>query len=70
MKQQITHSISEYIQGNEKRKNVHWVIKDGVAFFELDGFLHPEKDFDYFYPKFQYKPFNEKGESPGKSYDR
>jgi hypothetical protein len=70
MEMRTTHNIGEYIRKNEERKNVHWRIKDGIAYFEMDGFFHPQEEFDYFYPKYQYKPFNEKGESPGKSYDR
>ena len=67
---QTTHNIGEYVRRNEERKNVYWIIRDGKPFFYMNGFFHPEEEFDYFYPKYRYKPFNEKGESPGKTYDR
>lgn len=66
----ITHSIGEYVRRNEERKNVYWIIRDGIEKFYMDGFFYHKDDFDYFYPKMQYKPFNEKGQSPGKCYDK
>ncbi len=58
----ITHSISEYIEKNERRKNVRWRIHGGKWFFELfPGFWQHEISFDRFFPKYDYEKFNHKG---------
>jgi hypothetical protein len=63
-----TNSLTEYISKNLARKNVHWRIFDGKAFFELFPlvWMH-EESFDDFYPKYEYKKFNDKGANPDKT---
>lgn len=58
----ITHSITEYIEKNERRKNVHWRIQGGKWFFQLfPGFWQHEQSFDKYFPKYKYERFNHKG---------
>ena len=57
-----THSITEYIEKNERRKNVRWRIYDGKWFFEMfPGFWQHEQSFDRFFPKYEFERFNSKG---------
>jgi len=64
----ITNSITEYISKNLARKNVHWKLVDDQWFFELFPmvWMH-EESFDEFYPKYDYKKFNDKGSNPDKT---
>lgn len=63
-----TNSISEYIEKNRSRKNVHWKVQNNVLFFELIPmvWMHQES-FDEFYPKYEYKKFNDKGNNQDKT---
>lgn len=64
----VTHSIAEYIEKNERRKNVCWRIHDGKWFFEMfPGFWQHEQSFDRFFPKYEYEKFNDKGLNPDKT---
>jgi hypothetical protein len=64
----ITHSIQEYIDKNETRKNVRWRIHGGKWFFELfPGFWQHEHSFDRFFPKYDFSRFNDKGSNPDKT---
>jgi hypothetical protein len=68
MHQKVTHSISEYIQGNLIRKNVRWLLKDGQWQFEMQpGVWASAELFDEFYPSYEYVKFNDKGSNPDKT---
>lgn len=63
-----THSITEYIEKNEIRKNVRWRIQGGKWFFEMfPGFWQHEQSFDRFFPKYEFERFNDKGLNPDKT---
>jgi hypothetical protein len=64
----VTHSIHEYIEKNERRRNVRWRIQDGKSFFELfPGFWQHGQSFEKFFPKYEYVRFNDKGLNPDKT---
>lgn len=64
----ITHSINEYIENNERRRNVRWRFYGGRWFFEMfPGFWQHEHSFDKFFPKYEYVRFNDKGSNPDKT---
>jgi len=68
MYQKKTNSIKEYIIGNQSRKNVRWLLKEGNWMFEI----HPkvwgsEEMFDLYYPIYEYIKFNDKGSNPDKT---
>ncbi len=68
MHQKKTNSITEYIQGNQLRKNARWKIADGQWLFEMQqGIWASEELFDEFYPSYEYVKFNDKGTNPDKS---
>jgi hypothetical protein len=68
MHQKKTNSISEYIQGNQLRKNARWKIVDGMWLFEMqEGIWASQKLFDKFYPQYEYVKFNDKGSNPDKT---
>jgi hypothetical protein len=60
-----THSIAEFIQRNQERKNAHWRIADGEMMFlhEQSGLWFHGDTFNEVYPKYEYEPFNPKGEN-------
>lgn len=63
-----THSISEYIKGNQLRKNARWLIRDDEWLFEMqDGIWASQNIFDEFYPSYEYIKFNDKGTNPDKT---
>ena len=63
-----TNSITEYISKNLARKNVHWKLTDGQWFFELFPMVWMRQEsFDEFYPKYDYKKLNDKGDNPDKT---
>lgn len=63
-----THSISEYIQKNQDRKNAYWRITDNGNMFWYKHKFYPEKLFDIYYPLYEYFPYNDKGDLIGKNY--
>ena len=68
MAQKITHSITEYIKGNQLRKNAKWLIRDGEWLFEMqDGIWGSQELFDEFYPVYEYVKFNDKGVNQDKT---
>ena len=68
MHQKITNSITEYIKGNQLRKNARWKIADGQWLFEMQqGIWASEELFDEFYPSYEYVKFNDKGSNPDKT---
>lgn len=64
----ITHSIQDYFHLNQLRKNTHWRYVDGKLMFEHEGLWYDKEKFDILYPQYDYKPFNDKGQNPGKTY--
>ena len=63
-----TNSITEYIKGNQLRKNAKWLIRDGEWLFEMqNGIWGSINLFDEFYPIYEYKKFNDKGTNPDKT---
>lgn len=64
----IVHSISEYIQMKEERKNQHWRITEGGMKFCFNGMWFEKELFNEFYPKVEYRPFSNKGENPDKTH--
>ena len=64
----ITHSISDYFHLNQMRKNTHWRLVDEKWMFEHQGVWYDKDMFDEIYPQYDYKPFNDKGVNPGKTY--
>jgi hypothetical protein len=63
-----TNSITEYIKGNQLRKNAKWKIVDGEWLFEMqNGIWGSQELFDEFYPIYEYKKFNDKGVNPDKT---
>ena len=68
MEQKITHSITEYIKGNQRRKNARWLIRNGQWLFEMqNGIWGSQELFDEFYPIYEYVKFNDKGTNPDKT---
>ena len=68
MAQKTTSSISEYIKGNQLRKNAKWKIADGEWLFEMqNGIWGSQELFDEFYPIYEYVKFNDKGTNPDKT---
>ena len=63
-----TSSIGEYIKKNQERKNAHWVFRDNELYFEFQGALFREDQFDLYYPLYVYHKYNEKGGLIGKNY--
>ena len=64
----VTHSIVEYIEKNERRRNVRWRIQGGKWFFEIfPGIWQHEQSFDRFFPKYEFARFNDKGLNPDKT---
>lgn len=64
----ITDSIKDYFYLNQLRKNTHWRYVDEKLMFEHQGLWYNKEDFDIIYPQYDYKPFNDKGHNPGKTY--
>ena len=63
-----TNSITEYIKGNQLKKNANWLIRDGEWLFEMqNGIWGSQELFDEFYPIYEYKKFNDKGVNPDKT---
>ena len=63
-----TNSITEYINGNQLRKNAKWLIRDGEWLFEMQNGIWGSKElFDEFYPIYEYEKFNDKGTNPDKT---
>lgn len=63
-----TNSITEYINGNQLRKNARWMIRDGEWLFEMQsGVWASQNLFDEFYPTYEYIKFNDKGTNPDKT---
>ena len=63
-----TNSITEYIKGNQLRKNAKWLIRDGEWLFEMqNGIWGSINLFDEFYPVYEYVKFNDKGVNPDKT---
>lgn len=63
-----TNSITEYIKGNQRRKNARWLIRDGEWLFEMqNGIWGSQELFDEFYPTYEYVKFNDKGTNPDKT---
>ena len=68
MHQKKTHSIHEYINGNQARKNVRWLLKDGNWMFEIQTKIwSSEEMFDLYYPSYEFVKFNDKGSNPDKT---
>ena len=68
MHQKITNSITEYINGNQLRKNARWKIANRQWLFEMQqGIWASEELFDEFYPSYEYVKFNDKGSNPDKT---
>ena len=63
-----THSISEYIQMNQLRKSLYWRMADGKCEFlhHETGIWFDETMYNKMYPKYEYEPFNPKGENINK----
>lgn len=64
----ITHSIKDYFELNQLRKNTHWRFSDGKWMFEYEGLWYEDECFDLLLPQYDYKPNNFKGDNPGKTY--
>ena len=64
----IAHTIKEYFELNQARKNAHWRYVDEKLMFNHNGVWYDKAMFDEIYPQYDYKPFNDKGENPGKTY--
>ena len=64
----ITHTIKEYFELNQLRKCAHWRLFDGQLMFEYNGQGIDGDKFDEVFPQYDYKPFNDKGANPGKTY--
>lgn len=63
-----TNSITQYINGNQLRKNARWLIRDGEWLFEMQsGVWASQNLFDEFYPTYEYVKFNDKGTNPDKT---
>lgn len=63
-----TNSIVEYIENNQRRRNIRWRIYGGRCFFELfPGCWQHEHLFDSFFPQYEYVRFNDKGSNPDKT---
>ena len=63
-----TNSITEYIKGNQSRKNARWKIRDGEWLFEMQsGVWASQELFDEFYPSYEYVKFKDKGTNPDKT---
>ena len=60
-----THSIADYIRLNQIRKNIYWRIADNQAFFQdhETGIWFEGELFDDMYPKYEYLPYNPKGQN-------
>ena len=63
-----THSIAEFVKKNQERSSIHWRIADGKQLFchHISGIWFEGKDFNRMYPKYEYEPFNPKGENINK----
>ena len=57
----ITHSISEYIDKNQLRKNIHARIINGKYEYKHDGGWVSHAEYQKLYPAYEYRKFNEKG---------
>ena len=69
MKAKITHSISEYIQKNQARKNAQWALRDGKWFFSFfPGVWMHEESFEEYFPKYEYKSNPRSLDNPDQSY--
>ena len=63
-----TNRITEYINGNQSRKNARWKIANGEWLFEMqNGVWGSIELFDEFYPIYEYIRFNDKGVNPDKT---
>jgi hypothetical protein len=61
----VTHSITEYIEKNQQRKNARWKIADGKWSFEVvNGVWGSVELFDESFPIYEYQKFNDKGSNP------
>ena len=63
-----TNSLTDYINLNHARKNVHWTCKGGKLFFKHQDRWLEESKFNKYYPEYCYEKFNEKGNLIGKNY--
>jgi hypothetical protein len=63
----ITHSIQEYIDKNQSRKQVAWKSIDSMMVFFHKGNWVNQKYFDDIYPEYEYIKFNDKGDNPDKT---
>jgi hypothetical protein len=53
MHQKKTNSIHEYINGNQARKSVRWLLKDGNWMFEIQTKIWASEEmFDLYYPSY------------------
>jgi hypothetical protein len=61
------HKVKDYVEGNQKRKDLHWQIRNGKKYFQHEGRWWEEKYLDNFYPEMNYVK-STKGELIGKNY--
>ena len=61
----VTHKISEYIERNEKKKNVWFRFHNGKLMFNHSGKWFDAKEFERIYPEYNYIKFNSKGAAIG-----
>jgi hypothetical protein len=62
-----THNIGEMIRKNQERKNAHWIADGEMSFYHPQSGLWFHADtFNEVYPKYEYEPFNPKGENINK----
>lgn len=57
----ITHSIKEYIEKNQLRKNIHTRFSGGKLTYNHNGEWISHAEYQKLYPQYEYKKFNEKG---------
>lgn len=59
-----THKIDEYIKLSQERKLVLWRLSQGEWYFKYRGNWIEKSEFNKYYPRIEYKPFNDKGDNP------
>jgi hypothetical protein len=59
-----TYKIEEYIRLSQERKLVLWRLSQGEWYFKHRGNWIEKSEFNKYYPRIEYKPFNDKGENP------
>lgn len=64
--EKVTHSIKDYIDRNAKRKNLHWKFSNGELMFKHRNKWYGADLLNKYYPKYDYRKFNLKGENPNK----